>query len=72
MRRLLSIIRPVSLLAAVSCTREPVVETGPALVFGEVPVTIGGESDEPGTRSLLSVNSESFRDAYLFAFDAST
>lgn len=58
---------------AVSCQKENEVKDEP-LTFSKVKVAIGDEGldTESGTKSLISVDTEDFVDAYLFAFDAST
>lgn len=71
-------ILPLIALAAFlssACQREPGLpeETEPS--FSQVSVSIGEDTpreENPGTRSLISVEAEKFRDAYLFAFDAAT
>lgn len=74
MKRYLSFFLAAAALLAVSCNRE--VTPGPEteFVFGDVAVSIGGDSvaGEADTRSLITVNAENFKEAYLFAFDAST
>lgn len=71
-------ILPLIALAAFlssACQREPGLpeETDPS--FSQVSVSIGEDTpreENPGTRSLISVEAEKFRDAFLFAFDAAT
>lgn len=65
----------VLLLLAAGCEPEREAEVTPLPHFADISVDIG--SDAPGengsgTRSLISVDAERFRDAYLFAFDAAT
>ena len=62
---------------AVSCQRElPGGEENLPLVYGDVNVSLGQadftDADGSATKSLISVDTEDFVDAYLFAFNAST
>lgn len=60
----------------VGCQREVNVEdsvpVGERLVFGDIAVNLSGESEDPDTKSVVTVNVEDFTCAYLFAFDHST
>lgn len=59
---------------AVSCNREAELDPEADVVYGDVAVSIGEGplAGEEETRSVITVNAENFKDAYLFAFDAST
>lgn len=62
---------------AVSCQRELTIgEEDRPLVYGSVNVSLGQadptDADGAATKSLISVETEDFVDAYLFAFNAST
>lgn len=63
------------LLPFISCNKEPVEQPGAEgagkVTFASVPLNIG-EADAPGTRSQISLQSESFVCAYLFCFDNKT
>ena len=63
------------LLLAAGCEPEREAAVTPQPRFADIPVDIGSDAlgeNGPGTRSLISVDAERFRDAYLFAFDAAT
>ena len=65
----------VLLLLAAGCEPEREAEVTPQPRFADISVDIGSDAPEEngsGTRSLISVDAERFRDAYLFAFDAAT
>ncbi len=75
MKKILSFLWIMAAMFAVSCQKENEVKDEP-LTFSKVKVAIGDEGldldTESGTKSLISVDTEDFVDAYLFAFDAST
>lgn len=74
MKRIFLYFLAVTAVLAVSCSREATPVPEAELVFGNVAVSIGGEplAGDSDTRSVVTLNVESFKDAYLFAFDAST
>ena len=82
MKRFIAILGMAAALGASSCQRETDPISGPpeqvpadgTVRYREFPVTIGAEAtgDEAGTRSLVTINAEDFKEAYLYAFDAST
>ena len=68
-KRLLQILVPTALLLAAGCGREvDFSQTRDRVEYAPVSVRIAAEDDEPDTRSLISVDAESFRNAALFAF----
>lgn len=73
MKKILSFLWIMATMFAVSCQKEHEVKDEP-LTFSSVHVGIadGGLDTESGTKSLISVDTEDFVDAYLFAFDASS
>ena len=73
MKKILSFLWIMATMFAVSCQKENEVKDEP-LTFSKVKIAIGDEGldTESGTKSLISVDTEDFVDAYLFAFDAST
>lgn len=73
MKKILSFLWIMATMFAVSCQKENEVKDEP-LTFSSVHVGIadGGLDTESGTKSLISVDTEDFVDAYLFAFDASS
>lgn len=77
MKRFLYFFTLAAALMAVSCQRElPGGEEDIPLVYGDINVTLGQadpiNADGSATKSLISVDTEDFVDAYLFAFNAST
>ncbi len=82
MKRFIAILGMAAAIGASSCQREtePISappEQDPAvgtLRYREFPVTIGeeAEGDGAGMRSLVTINAEDFKEAYLYAFDATT
>ena len=75
-RLILFLIFTIAALFAVSCQKESGSQDNKEkLVFSTIKVGVedgGMTSDDPGTKSLIDVDTESFYDAYIFAFDAST
>ena len=55
-----------------ACQRETALPKDGEPLFRSVSVTLGAAADSPLTKSVVSVDAESFRDAWIFAFDAST
>lgn len=74
MKRIFLYFLAVTAVLAVSCSREVTPDPDADLVFGDVAVSIGEGplAGEEETRSVITVNAENFKDAYLFAFDASS
>jgi hypothetical protein len=70
MKRFISVVWMFILFAVVSCQREKE-ETADAVSFVSVPVSLGTDSGD-GTRSVVSIDVESFRKASLFAFYSKT
>lgn len=73
MKKILSFLWIMATMFAVSCQKENEVKDEP-LTFSSVKVGLGEEAPSSGesTKSVISVDTENFVDAYLFAFDAST
>lgn len=63
-------------LLAAGCQREDVKDSASEVEYGTFEISIGQDNGndfvDPETRSLISIETEDFVDAFLFAFDAST